>query len=84
MHKGLSNDTNLPADLVAVPAAQQTMANRKPVDMRTFVMWHNAAMTLLSLWMTIETIRWVKNPPPLPYTAGDLSFINQMRNLHMQ
>ena len=61
------------ADMICVPLARSMMAERKAFNMRTFSIWHNTAMALLSLWMVIETLTSVRFQPP--YCAASMSHL---------
>ena len=58
------------ADIVGVNAGKQWMRRRKPVNVKSFSIVHNAIMFFASLYMVIETLRQVGRAPvgePLPY-----------------
>ena len=47
------------ADVAGVQAGVWYMRDRKPVRVAAFAQLHNLFMTLLSLWMTVETVTQV-------------------------
>ena len=44
------------ADMVGVQAGLRYMRDRKPVNVTAFAQAHNLFMTVLSLWMAVETV----------------------------
>ena len=64
------NGMHAHADIVGVNAGKQWMRRRKPVNVKSFSIVHNAIMFFASLYMVIETLRQVGRAPggePLPY-----------------
>ena len=55
------------ADVAGVQAGVRYMRDRKPVNVAAFAQLHNLCMTLLSLWMTVETVTQAR---ALPVCAG--------------
>lgn len=58
------------ADIIGVNAGKQWMRRRKPVNVKSFSILHNAVMFFASLYMVIETLRQVGRapvgtPPPI-------------------
>ena len=52
-------DVHAHADIVGVNAGKQWMRRRKPVNVKSFSIVHNAIMFFASLYMVIETLRQV-------------------------
>ena len=51
------------ADIIGVNAGKQWMRRRKPVNVKSFSILHNAVMFFASLYMVIETLRQVGRAP---------------------
>ena len=73
------------ADIVGVNAGKQWMRRRKPVNVKSFSIVHNAIMFFASLYMVIETLRQVRRAPaerPLPIPEGRSKFTAYPGCLH--
>ena len=79
------NGMHAHADIVGVNAGKQWMRRRKPVNVKSFSIVHNAIMFFASLYMVIETLRQVGRAPvgePLP--ISDLIPEGNSKSQHSQ
>lgn len=60
-------------DVFGVPLGTYLMRNREPFKIRSFVALHNAILFLLSLYMSVTTVKQVSRMYPSPQDSVFLS-----------